>query len=98
MNCVCYNIMNNLQTSLANLLMTAANNRINSGSSTTDDGNYRPNLNLLDNNNENTSFDLNTFFYVFLILVTFFSFSSIMNSRRRRIGGNTSSLNWNKIE
>ena len=47
MNCVCYNIMNNLQTSLANLLMTAANNRINSGSSTTDDGNYRPNLNLL---------------------------------------------------
>ena len=93
MNCVCYNIMNNLQTSLANLLMTAANNRINSGSSTTDDGNYRPNLNLLDNNNENTSFDLNTFFYVFLLLIIFFSFSSIINSRRRRIGGNTSSLN-----
>ena len=98
MNCVCYNIMNNLQTSLANLLMTAANNRINSGSSTTDDGNYRPNLNLLDNNNENTSFDLNTFFYVFLLLITFFSFSSIIDSRRRRVGGNTSSLNWNKIE
>ena len=98
MNCVCYNIMNNLQTSLANLLMTAANNRINSGSSTTNDGNYRPNLNLLDNNNENTSFDLNTFFYVFLLLITFFSFSSIINSRRRRIGGNTSTLNWNKIE
>ena len=92
MNCVCYNIMNNLQTSLANLLMTAANNRINSGSITTDDGNYRPNLNLLDENNQNNNFDLNTFFYVFLILVTFFSFSSIMNSRRR-IGGNTSSLN-----
>ena len=97
MNCVCYNIMNNLQTSLANLLMTAANNRINSGSSTTDDGNYRPNLNLSDENNQNNNFDLNSFFYVFLILVTFFSFSSIMNSRRR-IGGNTSSLNWNKIE
>ena len=93
MNCVCYNIMNNLQTSLANLLMTAANNRINSGLSTTDDGNYRPNLNLLDNNNENTSFDLNTFFYVFLLLITFFSFSSIINSRRRRVGGNTSTLN-----
>ena len=92
MNCVCYNIMNNLQTSLANLLMTAANNRINSGSSTTDDGNYRPNLNLSDENNQNNNFDLNSFFYVFLILVTFFSFSSIMNSRRR-IGGNTSSLN-----
>ena len=92
MNCVCYNIMNTLQTYLANLLMTAANNRINSGSSTTDDGNYRPNLNLLDENNQNNNFDLNTFFYVFLILVTFFSFSSIMNSRRR-IGGNTSSLN-----
>ena len=92
MNCVCYNIMNNLQTSLANLLMTAANNRINSGSITTDDGNYRPNLNLLDENNQNNNFDLNNFFYVFLILVTFFSFSSIMNSRRR-IGGNTSSLN-----
>ena len=93
MNCVCYNIMNRLQTSLTNLITTAANNRINSGSSTTDDGNYRPNLNLLDNNNQNTSFDLNTFFYVFLILVTFFSFSSVINSRRRRIGGNGSSLN-----
>ena len=93
MNCVCYNIINRLQTSLANMITTAANNRINSGSSATDDGNYRPNLNLLDGNNQNTSFDLNTFFYVFLLLVTFFSFSSVINSRRRRIGGSGSSLN-----
>ena len=92
MNCVCNNIMNRLQASLSNLLTTAANNRINSGLSSTDDGNYRPNLNLLDNN-PNNNFDLNTFFYVLIILITLFSFTSMVNSRRRRIGGNTSSLN-----
>ena len=91
MNCICYNIINNLQTQLSNLLMTAANNRLNTGASTTDDGAYRPNLDLLDN--QNNSFDLNTFFYILLILITFFSFTSMINSRRRRIGGNGSNLN-----
>ena len=93
MDCICYNIMNNLQTSLINLLTTAAHNRINSGASTTDDGTYRPNLNLLDNNNQNNLFNLNTFFYILIILITFFSFTSLYNSRRRRNGGNGSSLN-----
>ena len=91
MNCVCYNLFNNLQTQLSNLLTTVANNRLNAGGSTTDDGAYRPNLDLLDN--QNRSFDLNTFFYILLILFTFFSFTSIINTRRRRIGGNGSSLN-----
>ena len=93
MNCVCYNIINNLQRQINNLFTTAANNRLNSGSSTTDDGAYRPNLNLLGAGGQNTSFDLNTIFYIGLILITFFSFASILNSRRRRTGGFTSTLN-----
>ena len=48
MNCVCYNIINNIQRQIANLLSTAAMNRINSDSSSTDDGAYQPNLHLLD--------------------------------------------------
>ena len=91
MDCICYNFFNNIQTQISNLLSTAASNRLNQGSSTTDDGAYRPNLNLIDN--PNTSFDLNTFFYILLIILTFFSFMSMINSRRRRIGGNGSSLN-----
>ena len=93
MNCVCYNIINNLQRQINNLLTTAANNRLNSGSSTTDDGAYRPNLDLLSTDGQNTSFDLNTIFYISLVLMTFFSFASILNSRRRRLGGVTSTLN-----
>ena len=93
MNCVCYNIINNIQRQFANLLSTAAMNRINSDSSTTDDGAYQPNLNLLDTGRQNTSFDLNTFFYIALLFITFFSFASLLNSRRRRLGGNTSTLN-----
>ena len=93
MNCVCYNIINNIQRQFANLLSTAAMNRINSDSSTTDDGAYHPNLNLLDTERQNTSFDLNTFFYIALFFITFFSFASVLNSRRRRLGGNTSTLN-----
>ncbi len=93
MNCVCYNIINNLQRQISNLITTAANNRLNSGSSSTDDGMYRPNLNLLDNERQNTFFDLNTVFYISLILITFFSFASVLNTRRRRIGGNRSTLN-----
>ena len=93
MNCVCYNIINNIQRQIANLLSTAAMNRINSDSSSTDDGAYQPNLHLLDNMRQNTSFDLNTFFYITLIFITFLSFASVLNSRRRRIGGNGSTLN-----
>ena len=93
MNCVCYNIINNLQRQMNNLFTTVANNRLNIGSSTTDDGAYRPNLNLLNTGDQNTSFDLNTIFYIGLILMTFFSFASILNSRRRRTGGFTSTLN-----
>ena len=93
MNCVCYNIINHLQRQINNLFTTAANNRLNSGSSTTDDDAYRPNLNLLNTGDQNTSFDLNTIFYIGLILMTFFSFASILNSRRRRTGGFTSTLN-----
>ena len=93
MDCICYNIINNLQRQLNNLLSTAANSRLNSASSSTDDGLYQPNLNLLDTERQNASLDLNTFFYITLILITFFSFTSMMNSRRRRIGGNTSTLN-----
>ena len=92
MDCICYNIMNSIQTSLANLIRAAAQNRINSDLSSTDDGNYQPNLNLLNNNNSNTSYDFNMFFYFIIILITFFSFASIYNNRRRRIGGNGSAL------
>ena len=93
MNCVCYNIINYLQRQINNLLTTAVNNRLNSGASTTDDGAYRPNLNLLDNERRGTSFDINTIFYISLILITFFSFASTLNSRRRRLGGISSTLN-----
>ena len=85
MNCYCYNLFNELQRQINNLLSTAAHNRLSSGASATDDGAYRPNLNLLEPSN-NTSFDLNTFFYAVIVLFTFFSFaSSMMNPRRRRI-------------
>ena len=84
MNCYCYNLFNELQRQINNLLSTAAQNRLSSGASATDDGAYRPNLNLLEPSN-NTSFDLNTFFYVIIVLFTFFSFASVMNPRRRRM-------------
>ena len=93
MDCVCYNIINDLQRQINNLFTTVANSRLNSGGSSTDDGAYRPNLNLLDNERHTTSFDLNTIFYICIILFTFFTFSSMLNSRRRRIGGNSSTLN-----
>ena len=93
MNCVCYNLMNRFQEHLTNLLTTLINNRMRSGTPSTDDGNYQPNLNLLEDNNTG-SFDGNTFFYVFLILLGIVTLSSILSSRRgRRIRGNGSSLN-----
>ena len=42
-----------------------SNNRINSGSSSTDDGLYAPNLNLI--NRENSNFDTNFYFNVIYI-------------------------------
>ena len=92
MNCVCYNIFNRLQTELGNLLSSVAFNRINSGNPTTDDGSYQPNFSLLDDNSSR-SFDTNTFFYICMILLAIVTLSSMIGSRRRRIGGNTSTLN-----
>ena len=91
MNCVCYNLINRLQTELGNIISSAAYNRINSGLSSTDDGAYQPNLNLLEQNNYG-SFDTNTFIYICMILLAIVTFSSMFRSRRR-IGGNSSTLN-----
>ena len=91
MNCVCYNLINRLQTELGNIISSAANNRINSGLPSTDDGAYQPNLNLLEQNNSG-SFDTNTFIYICMILLAIVTFSSMFRSRRR-IGGNSSTLN-----
>ena len=91
MNCICYDIMNRFQTQLGNLLSSVINNRINSGFPRTDDGAYQPNLNLLDQNNSG-SFDANTFFYICMILLAIVTFSTMIGSRRRRIVGNTSTL------
>ena len=93
MNCVCYNIINRLQTELGNIISTLANNRINSGTPSTDDEAYQPNLHLLDQDTP-SSFDINTFFYICMTLLAIATLSSLMGSRRRRrIIGNTSSLN-----
>ena len=91
MECVCYNIMNRLQNSLGEIISALVNNRYNSGLPSTDDGQYRPNLNLLNESN-NESIDGNLFFYLCMIILAIVTFSSIL-SRRRRIGGNGSSLN-----
>ena len=92
MNCVCYNIINRLQNELGNLLSSVINNRLNSGTPSTDDGAYQPNFNLLDNGNSR-SFDTNTFFYIFMILLAIVTLSTMIRSRRRIGGGNSSTLN-----
>ena len=92
MNCICYNIINRFQESLGTLISTLVNNRYNNGLPSTDDGNYQPNFNLLDENNTG-SFDANTFFYICMILLALVTFSSLLSNRRRRLGGNGSSLN-----
>ncbi len=72
------------------MVSTYANNRINSGSPSTDDGAYNPNLNLLNRENNN-SFDSNLFFNVFFFLLALVTLSSFVNyRRRRRLGGNGS--------
>lgn len=84
--------MNALQNQLSNLITALVNNRINSGSPSTDDGSsYRPNFNLLDQGNS-TTFDANTFFYICMILLAIVTLSSMMGTRRRGIGGNRSTL------
>ena len=92
MNCVCYNIINRLQTELGNLISAVVNNGISSGTPSTDDGAYQPNLHLLDQDTSR-SFDTNTFFYIFIILLGIATLSSLIGSRRRRIIGNASTLN-----
>ena len=92
MNCVCYNIFNRLQNELGNLLSSVINNRLSSGTPSTDDGAYQPNFNLLDNGNSR-SFDTNTFFYIFMILLAIVTLSTMIRSRRRIGGGNSSTLN-----
>ena len=92
MNCVCYNIINRLQTELGNMISTLVNNRINSGMPSSDDGSFRPNLHLLDDE-RTRGFDVNTFFYICIILLAIATLSSLMSSRRIGIAGNTSSLN-----
>ena len=89
MNCVCNNLYNMIQNNLREMVSTYANNRINSGSPSTDDGAYNPNLNLL--NRENNNFDSNLFFNIFVFLLALVTLSSFVNyRRRRRLGGNGS--------
>ena len=92
MNCVCSNLYNMIQNSLREFITTYANNRINSGSSSTDDGLYSPNLNLI--NRENSNFDTNFYFNVIVFLLALVTLSSFVNyRRRRRLGNNGSSCN-----
>ena len=90
MNCVCSNLYNMIQNNLRQLVSTYVNNRINSGASSTDDGLYSPNLNLLNRENNN-NFDTNLFFNIVFILLALVTLSSFINYRRRqRLGGNGS--------
>ena len=90
MNCVCNILYNMIQNSLREMITTYANNRINSDSSSTDDGLYSPNLNLL---NRNNNFDSNLFFNIFVFLLALVTLSSFVNYRRRRRLGNNGSCN-----
>ena len=84
--------MNRLQNNLGALISTLVNNRYNNGLPSTDDGHYRHNLNLL-NENDDATFDGNTLFYICMIILAIITFSSILSTRRRRLVGNGSSLN-----
>ena len=68
MDCICNNYYNMIQNSLSQLITTIAHNRINSNLPSTDDGSYSPNLNLLNREDNNNSFDSNFF------LIFYFSF------------------------
>ena len=91
MNCECYNMMNALQNHIGNLISSLVNNRLNSGQPNSDDGTYQPNFDLLEQDNSD-SLGSNALFYIFMIIIAFVTLSSFINSRRRRLGGNGSSL------
>ena len=83
--------MNALQNHLGNLISSLVNNRLNSGQPNSDDGTYQPNFDLLNQDNSD-SLGSNALFYIFMIIIAFVTLSSFINSRRRRLGGNGSSL------
>jgi len=94
MDCICNNYYNMIQNSLNQLITTIAHNRINSNLPSTDDGSYSPNLNLLNREDNNNSFDSNFFFNFLFFILALATLSSFINfRRRRRLGGNNSSCN-----
>ena len=94
MDCICNNYYNMIQNSLSQLITTIAHNRINSNLPSTDDGSYSPNLNLLNREDNNNSFDSNFFFNFLFFILALATLSSFINlRRRRRLGGNNSSCN-----
>ena len=94
MDCICNNYYNMIQNSLSQLITTIAHNRINSNLPSTDDGSYSPNLNLLNREDNNNSFDSNFFFNFLFFILALATLSSYINfRRRRRLGGNNSSCN-----
>ena len=94
MDCICNNYYNMIQNSLSQLITTIAHNRINSNLPSTDDGSYSSNLNLLNREDNNNSFDSNFFFNFLFFILALATLSSFINfRRRRRLGGNNSSCN-----
>ena len=94
MDCICNNYYNMIQNSLSQLITTIAHNRMNSNLPSTDDGSYSPNLNLLNREDNNNSFDSNFFFNFLFFILALATLSSFINfRRRRRLGGNNSSCN-----
>ena len=94
MDCICNNYYNMIQNSLRELISNLAYNRINSNLPSTDDGSYSPNLNLLNRNDNNGTFDSNFFVNFLFFVLALATLSSFVNfRRRRRFGGNNSSFN-----
>ena len=94
MDCICNNYYNMIQNSLRELISNLAYNRINSNLPSTDDGSYSPNLNLLNRDNNNGTFDSNFFVNFLFFVLALATLSSFINfRRRRRFGGNNSSFN-----
>ena len=94
MDCICNNYYNMIQNSLRELISNLAHNRINSNLPSTDDGSYSPNLNLLNRDDNNGTFDSNFFVNFLFFVLALATLSSFVNfRRRRRFGGNNSSFN-----
>ena len=94
MDCICNNYYNMIQNSLRELISNLAYNRINSNLPSTDDGSYSPNLNLLNRDDNNGTFDSNFFVNFLFFVLALATLSSFVNfRRRRRFGGNNSSFN-----